>query len=272
MAFIVKKKIHGHDYFYLRKSKRVDGKVKSIDLGYLGKTREEAEKKMKEKLKKEPVQEIKMEEKILPTKITIEELAKFCKRKGFVYPSAEIYGGAAGFWDFGHLGVELNNNLKQAWWNFHVRQREDVVGIDGSIITNPKVWEASGHVDSFSDVFVVCKKCKKPGKVDKDELGKTKCPSCGGDFDEATAKEFKLMFKTEVGLDSHGYLRPETAQLIFTNFKFVQENARMKLPFGIAQIGKAFRNEIAPRDFLFRGREFEQMELQYYSDQDKIED
>ncbi|MCK5624486.1 glycine--tRNA ligase [Candidatus Pacearchaeota archaeon] len=273
MVFIVKKKIHGNDYFYLRESKRVGVKVKSIDLGYLGKTREEAEKKLKERLKKEVAQEINMKKSILElTRINIEELAKFCKRKGFVYPSAEIYGGAAGFWDFGHLGVELNNNLKQSWWSFHVRQREDVVGIDGSIITNPKVWKASGHVDSFSDVFVVCKKCKKPGKVDKDELGKVKCPACGGDFDETTAKEFKLMFKTEVGLDGHGYLRPETAQLIFTNFKFVQENARMKLPFGIAQIGKAFRNEIAPRDFLFRGREFEQMELQYFIDPDKVDD
>ena len=204
--------------------------------------------------------------------VTIDELTSFCKRKGFVYASGDIYGGFAGFWDFGHLGVELNNNLKQTWWNFYVRQREDVVGIDGSIITNPKVWKASGHVDGFSDIFIVCKKCKKPGKIDKDELGKVKCPACGGDFDETTAKEFKLMFETAVGLDGHGYLRPETAQLIFTNFKFVQENARMKLPFGIAQIGKAFRNEIAPRDFLFRSREFEQMELQYFINPDKVDD
>ena len=263
MVFIVKKKIHGNDYFYLRESKRVDGKVKSIDLGYLGKTREEAEKKMKEKLKKESGQKIEMKKEILPTKINVEEMAMFCKKKGFIYQSGEIYGGFAGFWDFGHLGVELNNNLKNEWWRFHVSQRKDVVGIDGSIITHPQVWKASGHVDSFNDVFVVCKKCKKPGKVDRHELGKVKC-ECGGEYDEETAKDFELMFKTKVGAVGEAYLRPETAQLIFTNFKFVQENARMKLPFGIAQIGKAFRNEIAPRDFLFRSREFEQMEIEYF--------
>jgi len=262
--FIVKKKIHGNDYFYLRKSKRINGKVKSIDLGYLGKTKEEADKKLKERLKKESVQEIKMEKKILePTKINVEEMAIFCKKKGFIYQSGEIYGGFAGFWDFGHLGVELNNNLKSEWWNFHVFKRKDIVGIDGSIITHPQVWKASGHVDSFNDVFVVCKKCKKPGKADRYELGKVKC-ECGGEYDEKTAKDFELMFKIKVGESGDAYLRPETAQLIFANFKFVQENARMKLPFGIAQIGKSFRNEIAPRDFLFRSREFEQMEIEYF--------
>ncbi len=197
-------------------------------------------------------------------KLSIEELAVFCKRKGFVYPSGEIYGGLSGFWDFGHLGVALKNAIKQAWWQFHVYDRDDVVGIDGSIITNPKVWEASGHVASFSDIFVVCRKCKKPGKIDKNELGKVKCPNCGGSYDEKHAKEFQLMFKTQVGDSGSAYLRPETAQLIFTNFKQVFENARMKLPGGIAQIGKVFRNEIAPRDFLFRCREFEQMELEYF--------
>ena len=141
-----------------------------------------------------------------------------------------------------------------------------MTGLDGSIITNPEVWKASGHVANFSDIFVVCKKCKKAGKVDKNELGKVKCPNCGGDFDVQSAKEFKLMFKTDVGADSYGYLRPETAQLMFADFKFVQQNARMQLPFGIAQIGKAFRNEIAPRDFLFRCREFEQMEIEYFVD------
>ncbi|MBU0957890.1 MAG: glycine--tRNA ligase [Nanoarchaeota archaeon] len=193
-------------------------------------------------------------------------MTNFCKRKGFVYPSGDIYGGLAGFWDFGHLGVEMKKNLKNDWWKFHVQEREDIVGIDGSIITNPEVWKASGHVDSFSDIFVVCKKCKKPNKIDKNELGKVKCDDCGGEYDEETAKEFKLMFKTNVGEDGFAYLRPETAQLIFTNFKYVQENARMKLPFGIAQIGKAFRNEIAPRDFMFRSREFEQMEIEYFVD------
>ncbi len=287
--FIVKKKVARGEYYYLRKSQRVDGKVKAVTIAYLGKDKTQAEKKAKEimkDLKNKDIKQDSMEEqkegkdkkesKAAPTgvhplgckhkDITIEEMSMFCKRKGLVYPSAEIYGGIAGFWDFGPYGVELNNNLKNDWWNFHVRQREDVIGIDGSIITNPKVWKASGHVDSFSDIFVVCKKCKKPGKVDKNELGKVKCPNCGGEFDEKTAKEFKLMFQTEVGSEGIAYLRPETAQLIFTNFKFAQENARMQLPFGIAQIGKAFRNEIAPRDFLFRVREFEQMEIEYFID------
>ena len=266
MAFIVKKKIHGNDYYYLNKTKRVEGKVKSICLGYLGKTREGAEEKAKEILsRKELKKETKKQTiKLIKPEISIEDLAVFCKRRGFVYQSGEIYGGFAGFWDFGHLGSELKNNIKEQWWNFHVYQREDVVGIDGSIITHPQVWKASGHVDSFSDFFVVCKKCKKPSKVDENELGKTKCENCGGDFEEKTARKVELMFKTKVGEDSESYLRPETAQLIFTNFKSVYDNARVKLPFGIAQMGKAFRNEIAPRDFLFRSREFEQMEIEYF--------
>jgi glycyl-tRNA synthetase len=196
-------------------------------------------------------------------KPTIDEMATFCKRKGFITRSGEIYGGFAGFWDFLFLGAELKKNLKDSWWNFHVREREDIEGIDGAIITHPETWKASGHVDSFSDVFVVCKKCKKPGKVDKNELGKVKC-ECGGEYDTKTAKDFELMFKTNVGEDGFGYLRPETAQLIFSNFKAVFEGARMKLPCGIAQIGKSFRNEIAPRNFLFRCREFEQMEIEYF--------
>lgn len=195
--------------------------------------------------------------------LSIDEMATFCKKKGFVARSGEIYGGFAGFWDYLFLGTELKKNLKDSWWNFHVRQREDIEGIDGAIITHPEVWKASGHVDGFSDVFVVCKKCKKPGKVDKNELGKVNC-DCGGEYNVDSAKEFKLMFKTDVGEDSFGYLRPETAQLIFANFKAVYEGARMKLPCGIAQMGKSFRNEIAPRNFLFRCREFEQMEVEYF--------
>ena len=301
--FIVKKNISGNTYYYLRSSERVDGKVKAVTVAYLGKNKKEAEKKAKEierklservrdgKLSavselsgrvrdnsgaeiikerdKKPAKSSSFDNKILSKKeISIDGLAAFCKRKGFVYPSAEIYGGFAGFWDFGHLGVELKNNIKNEWWKFHVIQREDIVGIDGSIITNPKVWEASGHVESFSDIFVMCKKCKKSGKVDKNELGKegVRCEHCGGEYDEKSAKEFKLMFKTDIGRDDFGYLRPETAQMIFTNFKAVQENARMQLPFGIAQMGKAFRNEISPRDFLFRMREFEQMEIEYFVD------
>ncbi len=268
--YIVKQKVKGKDYFYLRKSIREGKKVISKNVAYLGKNKKEAEKKAKDIIKNLSSNKIPMEKeiesKLIHKKISIEEMATFCKRKGFVYPSAEIYGGIAGFFDFGHLGVELKNNLKNNWWNFHVREREDIVGIDGSIITNPKVWKASGHEDSFSDVLVVCKKCKKVDKVDKHEVKKAKCSQCEGDFDWENAKEIEQMFKTKIGLDGFGYLRPETAQLIFTNFKFVQDNARMKLPFGIAQIGKSFRNEIAPRDFLFRMREFEQMEIEYFVD------
>jgi len=263
MAFIVKKTINNKDYYYLNENKRVDGKVKTKTLAYLGKTKKDAEKRAKEIMentKKEEEKEIEKPQ----TEISVEDMAIFCKRRGFVYQSADIYGGFAGFWDFGHLGTELKNNIKKEWWKFHVWQRRDVKGIDGSIITHPLVWKASGHIDSFSDIFVICKKCKKPEKIDKNDLGKIKCPKCGGEFDEQSAKEFKLMFKTSVGEKDEAYLRPETAQLIFTNFKFVYENARMKLPFGIAQIGKAFRNEIAPRDFLFRCREFEQMEIEYF--------
>jgi len=275
MAFIVKKKINGKEYYYLNETKRINGKVKTKTLAYLDKSKKEAEKKAKEiiknlnKNKKEVIQDkiSEMEKK----DITINELSVFCKRKGFVYQSGEIYGGLAGFWDFGHLGVELKNNIKKEWWNYHVYQRDDVVGIDGSIITHPKVWEASGHVGNFNDFFVVCKNCKKPGKIAQNEFGKIKC-ECGGEYDIANAKKFDLMFKTNVGESGEAFLRPETAQLIFSNFKSVYENARMKLPFGIAQSGKAFRNEIAPRDFLFRSREFEQMELQFFVDPNKIND
>lgn len=268
---MVKKKINGNEYYYLNENKRVDGKVKTKTLAYLGKTKKEAEEKMEKILKdkneiKSEMENKKTEKKIEQesTKISIEEMAVYCKRKGFVYQSGEIYGGLAGFWDFGHLGSELKNNIKKEWWKYHVHQRNDIVGIDGSIITHPKVWKASGHIDNFSDVFVVCKKCKKASKIDRSELGKVKCINCNGDYDEKTAKDFNLMFKVTVGESGESYLRPETAQLIFTNFKLVQESARMKLPFGIAQAGKSFRNEIAPRDFLFRSREFEQMEIEYF--------
>ena len=198
----------------------------------------------------------------------IEELAVFCKRKGFVYPSGEIYGGLAGFWDFGPLGVELKNNIKKQWWNFHVTQRDDIAGIDGAIITNPKVWKASEHVDSFVDVAVYNKKTKEKFKADKHEAERYK-----GNKDYEIIEEFNPMFITDVGpikKDSMvAYLRPETAQLIFADFKLVQENSRLGLPFGIAQVGKAFRNEISPRDFLFRCREFEQMEIEYFVNPEK---
>lgn len=221
------------------------------------------------------------------TKLSIEDMATFCKKKGFVYKTAEIYGGLAGFFDYAHLGVELKNNIKQEWWKYHVHQREDVVGIDGSIITNPQVWKASGHVDNFADLMLTCSKCKHKIRADQFIEDKLKipadglkaheinaqikehslsCPQCKSEFKEV--KNFNLMFQTIVGPESDkastAYLRPETAQLIFPNYKLVMEHARMKLPFGIAQIGKAFRNEISPRDFLFRCREFEQMELEYF--------
>ncbi len=215
--------------------------------------------------------------------LTIEDMAVFCKRKGFVYSNSEIYGGMSGFFDYGPLGVELKNNIKAEWWKAHVHQRTDVAGIDGSIITNPKVWEASGHVANFSDLMLTTKKSKTKIRADQfieeklkipadgmtaDEINKlikkNKLTYNGEDFEEL--RDFNLMFETSIGPEAgqKAYLRPETAQLIFTNFRLVQENARLKLPFGIAQIGRSFRNEISPRDFLFRCREFEQMELEYF--------
>lgn len=227
--------------------------------------------------------------------ISIEDMAAFCKRKGFVYQNSDIYGGLAGFFDFGPLGVELKNNIKQHWWKTFVQSRDDIVGIDGSIITHPLVWKASGHVDSFTDILVDCSKCNARHRADhliEDKLGinttglalddlkkilkehNLKCPKCGSALGELRA--FNLMFTTNIGPfeseSSKSYLRPETAQIIFANFKLVQENARLKLPFGIAQLGKAFRNEISPRDFLFRMREFEQMEIEYFVHPDKAND
>lgn len=206
--------------------------------------------------------------------ITIEEMTNFCKRRGIVYPTAELYGGLAGFWDFGPIGCEIKKNIKDEWWKFHVHEREDIAGIDGAIITNPKVWEASGHVENFCDYAVVCKKCKHKFKVDKNELENAKCERCGGDIENKG--KFVPMFTTKVGPiqeeSIEAYLRPETAQLIFANFKLIQENARLKLPFGIAQQGKSFRNEIAPRNFLFRSREFEQMEIEYFINPEKKEE
>ena len=228
-------------------------------------------------------------------KITIEEMATFCKRKGFVYPDSEIYGGISGFYDFAHLGVELKNNIKREWWKTFVHQRDDVVGIDGSVINHPMVWKASGHIDGFTDVIVDCKKCGSRFRADQlvedklkisaagmqmEEIGrkirenKIKCQRCGSELGDL--KRFNLMFTTHIGpvqsSNSVAYLRPETAQLMFTNFRLVQENARLKLPFGIAQQGKAYRNEISPRDFLFRLREFELMEIEYFVHPEKYDD
>ena len=269
MAFIVKKKIHGKEYYYLNENKRVKDKVKTKTLAYLGKTREGAEKKMTEilkKIEKESFKVTKHKEKtsvLKHEKISIEDLASFCKRKGFVFRSSDIYGGFAGFWDFGPLGVELFNNIKQDWWNYFVQQKDNMVGIDASVISHPKTWEASGHLDSFNDVFVKCKKCGKTNKLDESELGKVKC-ECGGEY--LSQGKFNLMFKTNVGaIDSvDAYLRGETAQSMFMNFKLIKQTSRMQLPFGIAQIGKCFRNEISPRDFLFRVRELHIGEFEFF--------
>ncbi|VVB82199.1 Proline--tRNA ligase [uncultured archaeon] len=270
MAFVVKKTISGKDYYYLNENKRIDGKVKTKSLAYLGKTKKEAEKKAKEIIenmeKKEiPKEKMKKEEqKIESSKISIDDLANFCKAKGFIFRSSDIYGGFAGFWDFGPLGIELLNNIKKEWWNFFVHQKENMVGMEASIISHPRTWVASGHVANFSDVAVYCPKCKLSTKIDKSEVGKVKCEKCGGQYE--VKGEFSLMFKTKVGaLDAvDAYLRGETAQGMFMDFKLIQQTSRMQLPFGIAQIGRCFRNEIAPRDFLFRSREFHIGEFEFF--------
>ena len=200
----------------------------------------------------------------------MEKIVSLCKERGFVFQSSEIYGGLNGCWDYGPLGVELKRNLKEFWWRRMTRERDDVVGLDGSILMNRKVWQASGHEATFSDPMVDCRQCKSRLRADQIPVGKEgklQCPVCGS-YDLTEARAFNLMFKTYVGAtedeSSIAYLRPETAQAIFVQFKNVLSVARKKLPFGIAQIGKAFRNEINPRNFTFRSREFEQMELEYF--------
>ncbi len=195
---------------------------------------------------------------------TMEKIVSLAKRRGFIFQSSEIYGGLNSCWDYGPLGVELKNNVKRAWWRKVVQERDDMVGLDASILMHPRVWEASGHVAGFSDPMVDCKACKQRFRAD--HLEGDKCPACGGELTEA--RQFNLMFKTFMGPveDSAAvvYLRPETAQGIFVNFNNVLTSTRMKLPFGIAQIGKSFRNEITPGNFTFRTREFEQMEIEYF--------
>ncbi len=196
-------------------------------------------------------------------KISLDDISTFAKRKGFIFRSSDIYGGFAGFWDYGPLGAELFNNIKANWWNFFIQQKENMTGIDASIISHPRTWKASGHIDNFSDIAVICKKCKKATKIDKSEEGKVKC-ECGGEYE--SQGEFKLLFQTNVGaLDSSAaYLRGETAQGMFMDFKLVSDSARKQLPFGIGQVGKCFRNEIAPRNFIFRSREFTIAELEFF--------
>ena len=191
-------------------------------------------------------------------------LVSLCKRRGFIFQSSEIYGGVGSCWDYGPLGVELKKNIKTLWWKHMVEWRENIEGLDASILMHPKVWHASGHVDGFTDPLVDCKKCKL--RFREDMVTGDECPSCGGELTEA--RQFNLMFKTFMGPVEESanvvYLRPETAQGIYVNFLNVQKPSRQKVPFGIAQIGKAFRNEITPGNFIFRTREFEQMEMQYF--------
>ena len=195
---------------------------------------------------------------------TMEKIVSLAKRRGFVFPSSDIYGGLNSCWDYGPLGVELKNNVKRAWWRSIVQFRDDMVGLDSSILMHPKVWEASGHVSGFTDPLVDCKQCRQRFRAD--HLEGDKCPECGGELTEA--RQFNLMFKTFLGPVEESaavvYLRPETAQGIFVNFLNVLNSTRMKVPFGIAQIGKSFRNEITPGNFTFRTREFEQMEIEYF--------
>lgn len=223
----------------------------------------------------------------------MEKITSLCKRRGFIFPSSEIYGGLANSWDFGPLGVEMKNNIKSEWWKIFVRGRSDIVGLDSAIIMNPKVWEASGHIGGFSDPLVECKEChrrfradhlvgdevwnkEKDGLEELDETGREKkmhelidkCPGCGKREAFGAPRNFNLMLKTFLGPleDDNGraYLRPETAQGMFVNFKNVLGSSRKSVPFGMAQIGKAFRNEITPGNFIFRTREFEQMEIEYF--------
>src|SRR5213595_2237022 len=199
----------------------------------------------------------------------MEKIVSLCKRRGFIFQSSEIYGGLNGCWDYGPLGVELKRNLKNYWWRVTVHERDDVVGMDGSILMNRAVLKASGHEDTFSDPMVDCRSCKARLRADQviERKDVQQCPNCGGK-DLTEPRPFNLMFKTYVGAtedeSSVTYLPPETAQSIFVQFKNILEVSRKKLPFGIAQIGKAFRNEINPRNFTFRSREFEQMELEYF--------
>jgi len=221
----------------------------------------------------------------------MEKVVSLCKRRGFIFPGSEIYGGLANTWDYGPYGVLLKNNVKNNWWDKFVKTREDMVGLDSAILYNPTVWEASGHLSSFTDPLMDCKKCKERVRGDKlienkfgveaaagkslEEIGEMikkeniKCPKCG-ECDFTAARSFNLMFKTHQGVveekSTPVYLRPETAQGIFINFKNILQTSRKRLPFGIAQIGKSFRNEITPGNFTYRTREFEQMEIEYFID------
>ena len=200
----------------------------------------------------------------VPGELSMEKLVSLCQRRGFIFPSSDIYGGLSGCWDYGPVGVELKRNVKEAWWRSVVQERDDMVGLDTSILMNSSVWEASGHVSSFSDPLVECKVCHLRWKAD--DLTESKCPSCGGELTEE--RMFNTMFKTFIGPVEEDasvvYLRPETAQGMFVNFQNALNTSRKRLPFGVAQQGKAFRNEITTGNFIFRSREFEMMEFEYF--------
>ncbi|HSH18174.1 MAG TPA: glycine--tRNA ligase [Candidatus Saccharimonadales bacterium] len=224
--------------------------------------------------------------------VSLEDIVSLCKRRGFIFQGSEVYGGLAGTWDYGPLGVALKRNVMQLWWKMFIEDREDMYGVDAAILMNQKVWQASGHVDTFSDPMVECSNCHSRFREDK--IDTSKCPACGqkGTFGEA--KQFNMMFQTVIGPNfaknkienpegdfdeqmqynsmAFSYLRPETAQGIFTNFKNVVDSFYPDVPFGIGQQGKAFRNEISPRDFVFRSREFEQMEIEYFIHPDTWEE
>lgn len=206
--------------------------------------------------------------------VKMEDIVSLCKRRGFIYQGSEVYGGLSGTWDYGPLGVALKRNVMNLWWKMFVEDRDDMHGIDAAILMNQKVWKASGHVDTFTDPLVECGNCK--GRFRADKLADpNKCPTCGQADTFSEPRAFNMMFRTNVGpVDdeaSTSYLRPETAQGIFTNYKNVVDSFYPDVPFGIAQQGKAFRNEISPRDFVFRSREFEQMEIEYFVHPDKWE-
>src|ERR1700692_2836576 len=212
----------------------------------------------------------------------MEKLVSLAKRRGFIFQSSEIYGGTGSVWDYGPLGVELKRNLKDRWWHAMVRARNDIEGLDAAILMHPRVWEASGHVSGFVDPLVDCKNCKKRFRADDPRIKGTpgtpdaQCPACGMKGTLSAARQFNLMFKTFMGPveDSASvvYLRPETAQGIYVNFLNVQQSTRQKVPFGIAQTGKSFRNEITPGNFIFRTREFEQMEMEFFIKPDPVEE
>lgn len=199
--------------------------------------------------------------------VKLEDIVSLCKRRGFIYQGSEVYGGLAGTWDYGPLGVQLKRNIESLWWKTFVEDRDDMYGVDASILMNQKVWQASGHVAGFNDPMTECANCHSRFRADHTDFAKP-CPKCGAKDSFSAAREFNMLFQTNVGPiendESISYLRPETAQGIFTNYKNVLDSFYPDLPFGIAQIGKAFRNEISPRDFVFRSREFGQMEIEYF--------